>query len=126
MRTCTLPVCLGWSVILVLVVCATQAGCGVLTTARSTFLTQFVDADGNPLSLEDLQEITTDSDLTPDQMARELRNLGLADEELIDAIVEDGLPEDPTVGVGDVPDVGDVDTGDGDADDGGGDGNDGS
>lgn len=124
MRTCTLPVCLGWSVILVLVVCATQAGCGVLTTARSTFLTQFVDADGNPLSLEDLQEITTDPDLTPDQMARELRNLGLLDEELIDAIVENGLPEDATIGGGDVPDVGDVDTGD--ADGGGGNGNDGS
>ena len=122
MGTRTLPVCLGWSVILVLVVGATQAGCGVLTTARSTFLTQFVDADGNPLSLEDLQEITTDPDLTPDQMARELRNLGLADEELIDAIVENGLPEDVTAGGGSGPDVGDVDGEDAD----GGDGDDGS
>ena len=117
MGTRTLPVCLGWSVILVLVVGATQAGCGVLTTARSTFLTQPVDADGNPLSLEDLQEITTDPDLTPDQMARELRNLGLADEELIDAIVED-----VTAGGGSGPDVGDVDGEDAD----GGDGDDGS
>ena len=66
-------------------------GCGLLTVERTIFPNQVVDAQDNPLYIEDLQAITQDPDLTPDEMIEALRQLGLENEELIQAIADDGL-----------------------------------
>lgn len=67
------------------------SGCGLLTIERTLFPTQVFDAAGNPLHIQDLQEITQNVDLDRDQMIQALRELGLENEELIQAIVDDGL-----------------------------------
>ena len=66
-------------------------GCGFIEIERTLFPNQAADPEGRPLFIEDLQEITADTSRSPEMTAEELRNLGIESEELIDAIVEDGL-----------------------------------
>ena len=66
-------------------------GCGPVTVERTIFPSQMVDAEDNPLYIEDLQAITQDPDLTPDEMIGALRRLGIENEEFIQAIVDDGF-----------------------------------
>jgi hypothetical protein len=67
------------------------AGCGILTTFRTGFPNPITNADGVAISIEDLQAITQDTSMLPEDMANALRDLGLQNQELIDAIVADGL-----------------------------------
>lgn len=46
-----------------------------------------VDADGQPIRLDAILEITTDSTLTEDQQRQELRELGITDPDVIEALV---------------------------------------
>ena len=70
---------------------AAVGGCGALSTARTLFPAHVIDAAGSPLFLEDLRAIVDDADLLDDEKADALRKLGLENEEIIDAIVADGL-----------------------------------
>ncbi len=77
--------------IAVLPLLAAVGGCGVLTTVRTLFPEHVSDARGNPLYLEDLRAIVNDADLLDDEKADALRELGLENEETIDAIIAGGL-----------------------------------
>ncbi len=70
---------------------AGTAGCGALGTVRTEFPAQFVDSQGQSIPVEDIQAITQDDDLTRDEQIDALRDLGIENEELIIAIVDDGL-----------------------------------
>ena len=78
-------------IMVVLALLAAVGGCGVLTTARTLFPEHVTDATGSPLYLEDLRAIVDDADLLDDEKAAALRELGLENEEIIDAIIADGL-----------------------------------
>ena len=77
--------------VVVLALLAAAGGCGALSTARTLFPEHVADARGDPLYLEDLREIIDDADLLDDEKAEALRRLGLENEEIIDAIIADGL-----------------------------------
>lgn len=78
-------------IMVVLTLLAAAGGCGVLSTARTLFPEHVTDAAGSPLYLEDLRAIIDDADLLDDEKADALRELGLENEEIIDAIIADGL-----------------------------------
>lgn len=77
--------------VVVLALLAAAGGCGTLSTARTLFPEHVIDAAGSPLYLEDLRAIVDDADLLDDEKADALRELGLENEEIIDAIIADGL-----------------------------------
>ena len=60
------------------------AGCrsGVVEYAN-----RLVGADGQLFSVEDLEAISSDADLTDDQKREAFRDLGIEDEELIEALL---------------------------------------
>jgi hypothetical protein len=60
-------------------------GCGNSITAE--FPNRVVGADGQHLILEDIEAIVRDPDLNEDQKRSQLRDLGLEDEELIEALL---------------------------------------
>lgn len=60
------------------------AACGSTAT---TFPNQLRDADGRPILLDDVQAIV-DDDLADDEKREQLHDLGIEDEELIDALLE--------------------------------------
>ena len=64
---------------------AAPLGCG--SVAVTTFPNQIVAADGQPLALETIEEIVRDDDLEDEQKRSALRDLGLKDERLIDALL---------------------------------------
>ncbi len=73
-------------------------GCGLIEIERTVFPNQATDSNGDLLFVEDLEDIAQDTDLLPDEMADDLRELGLESQDLIDDIVEEGLgPPAPTV-----------------------------
>lgn len=80
-----------------------MVGCGALAIERTLFPNQVVNGDGEPVFFDDLFDITTDTTLIPDQMAQQLANLGLQNQEIIDVIVEDGLSGVPPAPPPDVP-----------------------
>jgi len=59
-------------------------GCG---TQRTSFPNQLHAADGTPIRFEDLQAIVTDNQLTDDEKRQQMRDLGIEDEQLIDALL---------------------------------------
>ena len=61
------------------------AGCGSL--APTMFPNQLVGADGRPIVLDDVETIVNDTGLSDDQKREQLRELGIEDEELIDALL---------------------------------------
>ena len=61
------------------------ASCGV--APQTDFPNRVVGADGQEFVLEDLEEIANNARLTDDQKRDAFRNLGIADEELIDALL---------------------------------------
>lgn len=75
---------------------ALAGGCGTLTLERSLFPDQFVDPSGEPVFVDDLLAITQDTTLLPQQMVNALRDLGLENQVIIDAIIADGLAGEPT------------------------------
>ncbi len=101
-----------------LLVVVFAAGCGILE--RDLFPNQAVNDDGEPLFIEDLQEVTQDFSRPDQTMRNNLLDLGIENEELIDALIADGLPDvgsatQPGGGAGDggVGDGTDGDAGDG-------------
>ena len=61
------------------------AGCGINVTTN--FPHRLIGADGQPFVLEDLEEIANDPNLTDDEKREQFRELGIEDEELIDALL---------------------------------------
>ncbi|NOS99444.1 MAG: hypothetical protein HOP29_02330 [Phycisphaerales bacterium] len=70
---------------------AVWCGCGVIDFRRDVFAGQPLNADGEPIYVDDLRAITQDADLSDDEMVDALRQLGIENEALIDAIIADGL-----------------------------------
>lgn len=62
-----------------------SSGCEALNPA--TFPNQVIGADGVALSLEDIEAIVQDSTLSDEQRRAGLRELGLQDEALIEALL---------------------------------------
>ena len=60
------------------------SGCGA---QPASFPNQLRAADGTPVRLEDVQAIVTDDQLTDDEKRQRMRDLGLEDEQLIDALL---------------------------------------
>ncbi len=97
----------------------TLAGCGLFATQRTEFPDQLKNADGEPIFVEDVQDIVQDPNLTDDARRNALNNLGIDNEEFVDAIVDAGLDGTPPATDGD--NTGDDDgSGDGDGTDGDG------
>ena len=67
------------------VLLAGLAGCE--SGATTTFPNQLVAADGPPIVLDDVEAIVNDTDLSDDEKREQLRELGIEDEELIDALL---------------------------------------
>jgi len=61
------------------------AGCG--SGAPATFPHQLLAADGHAILLDDVKVIVNNNDLTDDDKRAQLRELGIEDEELIDALL---------------------------------------
>jgi len=60
-------------------------GCG--NGAPTTFPSQLLNAVGQPILLGDIETIVNNNDLTEDQKRDQLHDLGIEDEELIDALL---------------------------------------
>jgi len=67
------------------VLLAGLAGCG--SGAPTTFPNQLVDAAGQPIVLDDVETIVNNTDLSDDEKREQLRELGIEDEELINALL---------------------------------------
>jgi len=67
------------------VLLAGLAGCG--SGAPTTFPHQLVGANGQPIVLDDVESIVNDTSLSEDEKREQLRELGIEDEELIDALL---------------------------------------
>jgi len=61
------------------------SGCG--TSIETAFPNSVIGSDGQPLVLNDLEAIANDPDLSADEKRQAFRDLGLLDEELIDALL---------------------------------------
>ena len=61
------------------------AGCG--TTLQAEFANRLIGADGQTIVLDDIRAIVDDPSLTADQKRTRLRELGIADETLINALL---------------------------------------
>ncbi len=89
-----LCMCCGLSMVLA------GVGCGLVEIERTIFPEQATNADGALLFIEDLQDVTEDANLLSDTMEDALSALGIESEDLVEAIVEDGLdaptPSSPT------------------------------
>lgn len=73
-------------VLLFLCIGFTTSGCGAsITTA---FPNSLIGSDGQPLVLDDLEAIANDPDLSADEKRQAFRDLGILDEELIDALLD--------------------------------------
>lgn len=65
---------------------ANLAGCG--NPVSTNFPTAIRDADGNVITTEQVREIVDDPDLSEQDQREALRDLGIADEQLITALLE--------------------------------------
>lgn len=62
-------------------------GCGVFTARKPDFENAETGDDGQIYVLDDLEEIANDPDLTEDEKREAFRDLGIEDEDLIDALL---------------------------------------
>lgn len=74
-------------------IAACLAGVSVLlgscgTSLTTGFANQLIGADGQPLILDDLTQIANDPSLSVEQKRQAFRDLGVEDEELIDALLD--------------------------------------
>ena len=60
------------------------AGCGLGTVE---YANRLIGADGQLFTVEDLEAISNDSDLTDDEKRQAFRDLGIEDEKVIDALL---------------------------------------
>ena len=73
--------------ILVFTLLFASAGCEVLTYERTDFPDAVVGADGQEIVLDNVREILDDDSLDTDARRQALRDLGIEDEDLIDALL---------------------------------------
>lgn len=64
------------------------AGCGVLAAERTRYPTAVRSADGGLYFVEDVDAILNEATMTPDDRAQALRDLGIEDEDLIEALLK--------------------------------------
>ncbi len=64
-----------------------QAGCGVLADRQTEFANQAETSDGRDLFVEDIEEIVNNDQLTSEEQAEALRELGIEDEDLVAALL---------------------------------------
>ena len=62
-----------------------SAGCG--SGVATSFPNQLISADGRPIVLDEVETIVNDTALSEDEKREQLRELGIEDEELIDALL---------------------------------------
>lgn len=65
----------------------TSTGCEVLTYERTDFPEAFVGTEGQDVILDDVMEIITDTGLDEPGKRQALHDLGIEDEDLIDALI---------------------------------------
>lgn len=65
----------------------TCSGCGILTTRAPELANAETGDDDQALLLDDIQEITADMTTTDAEKRTALRDLGILDEDLIDALL---------------------------------------
>ncbi len=68
-------------------ICAALAATGCGTGSVTDFPHRLVGADGQEFVLEDLEEIANHATLTSEQKRERFRDLGIEDEDLIDALL---------------------------------------
>ena len=68
-----------------IVLLAELAGCG--SGAATSFSNQIVGTAGQPIFLDDIEAIVNDATLSDDEKRAQIRELGIEDEELIDALL---------------------------------------
>lgn len=61
---------------------------GCVSNNNTDFPNRLVGADGQLFTVEDLEEIANDPDLSEDEKREAFRELGIEDEELIDALLD--------------------------------------
>ena len=66
-----------------------DAGCGVLSLQRTDF-TFAATGDKGSIYRDDIDKILSDATLTPDQKREALGDLGIEDEDLLDALLTGG------------------------------------
>lgn len=71
---------------LALLVTSHLIGCG--TVSNTNYPSALTAPDGNPILFDDVSRIITDEDLSEDEKRDALRELGIEDERLIDALLE--------------------------------------
>ncbi|UCE59339.1 MAG: hypothetical protein JSU63_18085 [Phycisphaerales bacterium] len=77
-----------FGVILIALALATSAGCGINVTTDYPDRLVLTDDAGQLVTLDDLIEIANDSYLDEDEKREAFRELGIEDEELIDALLD--------------------------------------
>jgi hypothetical protein len=63
------------------------AGCG-FSLSETVYPNRLIGAEGQLFTVEELEDIATDDDLTDDEKRQAFRDLGIEDEELIDALLD--------------------------------------
>ena len=67
---------------------AAICGCGLVTLERENFPATAIGAEGQRFFYDDIQEIQNDATLSADQRREALRDLGIEDEDLLDALTQ--------------------------------------
>lgn len=63
------------------------AGCGAFTARPTELANPETGENGEPLLLDDIEAIATDMDLTDQEKREALQDLGIEDEDLLDAFL---------------------------------------
>jgi len=81
----------GWTIRMVrtfaVVALTVITGCGVLAAHRTDFPATAETADGRPIFREDIEAIVDNDQLTEDEQRQALRELGIEDDDLIEALL---------------------------------------
>lgn len=85
MRSTSTPILTAFALGCALAACAIPAGCGA--AGPSDFANRLVDGDGQTILLDDLEDIANDEDLSEDEKRQAFRDIGIEDEELIEALL---------------------------------------
>jgi len=63
------------------------AGCGTFTARPTELANPETGDNGEPLDLDAIRDITTDTNLTDPEKRDALRDMGILDEDLVDALI---------------------------------------
>ena len=76
-----------WGLVLLVGILAGSAGCGVLTARQVSFPNAEQGEDGQTFTLDELRDIATDEDLTEAEKRQAFADLGIEDQDLIEALL---------------------------------------